>query len=56
MGVQHTYYLDFLVRLTAAMTVVLEIKGYEDDQDKAKHQAPSSHALGSRGQQLGGVR
>jgi type III restriction enzyme len=27
------------VRLTNNVTLILEIKGYEDDQDRAKHQA-----------------
>ena len=38
-GVNHAYVPDFLVRLEAGRTLVLEIKGYEDDQDLAKHQA-----------------
>ena len=38
-GVDHSYEPDFLVRLTNGVTVVLEIKGYEDDQTKAKHTA-----------------
>lgn len=39
LGASHSYLPDFLVRLTNGMTLVLEIKGYEDDQDRAKHQA-----------------
>ncbi len=39
LGVPHSYVPDFLVRLTNGVTLLLEIKGYEDDQDKAKHQA-----------------
>jgi type III restriction enzyme len=35
----HSYEPDFLVRLTNGVTVVLEIKGFEPDQDKAKHTA-----------------
>ena len=35
----HAYVPDFLVRLSPDLTLVLEIKGYEDDQDRAKHQA-----------------
>jgi hypothetical protein len=31
---------DYLIRLTNGLTLVLEIKGQEDDQDRAKHQAP----------------
>lgn len=36
-GIDHAYEPDFLVRLSNGVTVVLEIKGYEDDQTKAKH-------------------
>jgi type III restriction enzyme len=39
MGIDHAYEPDFLVRLSNGATVVLEIKGYEDDQTKAKHTA-----------------
>lgn len=39
MDIDHSYEPDFLVRLTKGVTVVLEIKGFEDDQDKAKHTA-----------------
>ena len=43
MGVDHTYEPDFLVRLDVPsaqeVTLILEIKGYEDDQTKAKHMA-----------------
>jgi type III restriction enzyme len=35
----HSYEPDFLVRLANGVTVVLEIKGYEDDEVKAKHNA-----------------
>lgn len=38
-GVTHAYTPDFLVRLTDGTTVILEIKGMEDEQDRAKHQA-----------------
>lgn len=38
-GVSHAYEPDFLVRLSNGVTVILEIKGYEDEQDKAKHDA-----------------
>ncbi|MGA3066371.1 MAG: hypothetical protein ABSF29_05935 [Tepidisphaeraceae bacterium] len=38
-GVDHAYEPDFLVRLQNNLTVVLEIKGFEDDQTKAKHNA-----------------
>jgi len=37
MGIDHTYEPDYLVRLANDMTVLLEIKGYENDQTKAKH-------------------
>ena len=39
MGIDHAYEPDFLVRLSNGVTVVLEIKGFEDDQTKAKHTA-----------------
>ena len=39
MDIDHSYEPDFLVRLTNGVTVVLEIKGFEDDQAKAKHTA-----------------
>jgi len=39
MGIDHAYEPDFLVRLRNGVTVVLEIKGFEDDQTKAKHTA-----------------
>jgi type III restriction enzyme len=38
-GNNHSYEPDFLVRLSNGVTVVLEVKGYEDDQAKAKHTA-----------------
>jgi type III restriction enzyme len=38
-GVDHGYEPDFLVRLSSGATVVLEIKGYEDDEVRAKHTA-----------------
>ena len=39
MGIDHAYEPDFMVRLSDGVTVVLEIKGFEDDQTKAKHNA-----------------
>ena len=36
---KHSYQPDFVVRLQNGLTVLLEIKGYEDDQDRAKHTA-----------------
>ncbi|OGG49846.1 MAG: hypothetical protein A3F84_15830 [Candidatus Handelsmanbacteria bacterium RIFCSPLOWO2_12_FULL_64_10] len=38
-GVQHHFEPDYLVRLKNGKTVVLEMKGEENDQDRAKHQA-----------------
>ncbi len=41
-GVDHSYEPDFLVRLNVPdgdLSLILEIKGFEDDQTKAKHQA-----------------
>jgi type III restriction enzyme len=38
-GVSSGYQPDFLVRLADGRTLILEIKGYEDDEDKAKHAA-----------------
>lgn len=38
-GIDHAYEPDFPERLRSGATVVLEIKGLEDDQTKAKHNA-----------------
>ena len=38
-GINHYYEPDFLIEMTNGVTLVLEIKGYEDDQDRAKHEA-----------------
>lgn len=38
-GVDHSYEPDFLVRLAPGVTLVLEIKGYEENEIKAKHDA-----------------
>ncbi len=38
-GIDHNYEPDFLVRLQNDVTLILEIKGYEDAQDRAKHDA-----------------
>lgn len=38
-SVDHVYEPDFLVRLTNDLTVLLEVKGIEDAQTKAKHDA-----------------
>jgi type III restriction enzyme len=39
LGVSHAYFPDYLVRLTDSSTLLLEIKGDEDNQDRAKHEA-----------------
>ena len=38
-AVQHHYEPDYLVRLKNGNTLILETKGEEDDQDRAKYQA-----------------
>lgn len=38
-GVDHTYEPDFIVELTSGLKVLLEIKGFENAQTNAKHQA-----------------
>ena len=38
-GIDHRYEPDYVVRLQNGVTLIVEIKGYEDDQDKAKHNA-----------------
>ena len=38
-GVSRYYEPDFLVRLTNDVNLVLEIKGYQSDEDSAKHEA-----------------
>ena len=38
-GVPHNYEPDFVVRLKNGVTLLLEIKGHEDNQDRAKHDA-----------------
>ena len=38
-GIAHGYVPDFLVRLEDDLTVVLEIKGYETNEDRARHEA-----------------
>lgn len=38
-GVTHSYEPDYLVRLRDGRTLILEVKGMEDDQTQAKHQA-----------------
>ncbi len=39
LGVSHVYLPDFIVRLVNGVNLLVEIKGLEDDQDRAKHQA-----------------
>jgi type III restriction enzyme len=39
LGVPHNYLPDYLVKLSSGVTLLLEIKGQEDNQDKAKHDA-----------------
>ncbi|MDX2177686.1 MAG: DEAD/DEAH box helicase family protein [Candidatus Sumerlaeia bacterium] len=38
-GLSHSYEPDFVVRVSPGLFLLLEIKGQEDDQDRAKHQA-----------------
>jgi len=38
-GIPHSYFPDFLVRLVYGSTLVLEIKGEETEEDRAKHEA-----------------
>ena len=38
-GSQHVYLPDFLVKLKNNTTAILEVKGYEDEQTRAKHEA-----------------
>jgi len=39
LGTSYAYFPDFLVRLTNGLSILLEIKGEEDERDRAKHQA-----------------
>lgn len=39
LGVGHSYFPDFVVRLRDGTTLLLEIKGEEREKDRAKHQA-----------------
>jgi type III restriction enzyme len=39
LDVEHTYEPDYLVKLANGVTLLLEIKGEEDNRDKAKHDA-----------------
>lgn len=38
-GSQYSYIPDFLVNLKNGLTLILEVKGYEDEQARAKHEA-----------------
>jgi len=38
-GVMHDYYPDFLVRLVNGVTLILEIKGRDDDQNRQKRES-----------------
>ncbi|MCX5999687.1 MAG: DEAD/DEAH box helicase family protein [Chloroflexi bacterium] len=38
-GVSHSFEPDYLVRLSSGKSLILEMKGEETDQDRAKHQA-----------------
>lgn len=38
-GVDHYYEPDFLVQLVNGLTLLLEVKGFEDAQTAAKHEA-----------------
>jgi type III restriction enzyme len=38
-GAQHSYMPDFLIKLKNGINLVLEEKGFEDEQARAKHQA-----------------
>jgi type III restriction enzyme len=39
LGIEHTYTPDYVVQLANAVTILLEIKGEEDNRDKSKHDA-----------------
>jgi type III restriction enzyme len=38
-GSQHSYIPDFLVKLKNGTNLILEVKGFEDEQARAKHEA-----------------
>ncbi|RIK57231.1 MAG: hypothetical protein DCC63_14720 [Nitrospira sp.] len=44
-GLEHGYEPDFLVRLTNGVTLIVEIKGHEDERDRAKHNAARKWVL-----------
>ncbi len=39
LGVSHVYHPDFLIRLSNGLNLILEVKGYENEEDTAKHEA-----------------
>jgi type III restriction enzyme len=39
LGIGHAYEPDYLIRLASGTTLILEIKGYETDEERAKHTA-----------------
>jgi type III restriction enzyme len=39
LGQPRSYTPDFLVKLTDGTTLILEVKGYEDEEDREKHTA-----------------
>jgi hypothetical protein len=41
MGVDHSYEPDFLVRLANGLTLILEVKGFEDEQTEPSTRPPS---------------
>ena len=51
-GVSHYYEPDFLVKLTNGLHLIVEIKGYQTNQDAAKHDAANRwvHAVNNWGQ------
>ena len=38
-GSQHVYLPDFLIKLKKGINLIVEVKGYEDEQTRAKHEA-----------------
>lgn len=48
-GAQHHFEPDYVVRLRSGQTLILEMKGEEDEQDRQKYQAaPASRRTGSK--------
>ena len=55
-GTSHSYEPDFIVRLTNDVHLILEIKGYETEQDRAKHTGAKRWASAvSNGEDWGGL-